>query len=254
VEWSHRLRHKRAIEDLYALQGAVERWADDDPCTVLQYCEVETHKHLVFIEVGHQPDTTVLAPLIGDCIHNFRVALDHLAYQLAVRVSKRDPPPNWDQSGFPICRSPTHFDGSLPNKIGKRKAMPQALYTALEGLQPYKGGDRELLVTLRDLDDLDKHRFPVIVAGIPVVPSFNIGEVRVSQFAGPRLGPIEPGTPVLEYTPLPDTEPDVNFEFAPSISFGKGSPVASAQAVLGVLYGIRHFVRREVFPTLEPFL
>jgi hypothetical protein len=254
LERNHRLAHKRAIEHLYALHGVIERWADDDPCTVREECEVKTRKHSVFLDVDSEPDATEIALIIGECVHGFRRALDHLAYELAIRVTGSDPPPNEDTTGFPVCRSKSHLDGCLPVKIGKRKEMPEALYTALERLQPYHGGPRELLTFIEELDNRDKHRFPALVAGVGAVPNFHIEHAHLSYFAGPRIGPIEPGTPVVEYTPMPDEDVAMNFEFAPTITFAKGSPVAAGMPVLQVLINMRHFLRREVFPPLEPFL
>jgi hypothetical protein len=127
------------------------------------------------------------------------------------------------------------------------------MYAALEELQPYKGGNRVLLAALHHLDNLDKHRFPPVVASAGSVGSLNVESFQ-GYFAGPLLGALEDGAVVLEFIRQPDTDVDMEFEFAASIAFDQRSTVAAGQLVIPLLADIRNFVRNEVFPTFEPFL
>jgi len=208
----------------------------------------------VWVKVIDPPADPRIPLLIGDCVHNIRQALDHLAYRLAVVVRGSDPPPNADKTAFPICSSRKFFDGGLPDRIGPRKAMPGGLYATLEGLQPYHGGDRQLLGVLHHLDNTDKHRFPPIVAAVTNVSGFRIAQAQVSFLQGPRVGPLEDDTPVIEYAPMPDTEVSMQLDYEPGIAFGKGSPVAAGQLVGPLLTSIRFYVLREVIEPLEAFL
>ena len=249
---SHRLKLSRAVEHLYALKAVTERWQQGEPCGIRHYCETQSRKHIFAMEVRSQPADPVIPFLIGDCIHNARHALDHLAYGLAVRVGG-DPPGNEETSQFPI-RKPSSFDGALANDIGPKKAMPKGLYAALEGLQPYHGGGLEVLGALDRLDKLDKHRFPPVVAGVGEVPSFHIGQLSVSYMQGPRVGAVKDGAPILEYVPQPGTDMNMDFEFIPAIAFDERSPVAAGQSVAPFLDSILSVISARVFPTLEPFL
>jgi hypothetical protein len=87
---------------------------------------------------------------VGDAIHNLRSALDHLAYQWW---------PN-EQAAFPIPRKrgrPSTGDyKSLV--LGKVQGAPKAVRIILLSLQPYEGGDHELLWAVSYLDNVDKHR------------------------------------------------------------------------------------------------
>lgn len=236
---TYKTKLMRAIEHANSLQAAVERWAQGDPCVIITKADVKTRKHDISVEVVRQPTDPLIPVLIGDCVHNARQSLDHLAYQLAISVSGSDPPPNENTSEFPIIDRDRHqFDSCLSQKIGRKKSIPTDLYAFIEGLQPYNGGNGEWLAVLHGLDNMDKHRFPPVVAGIGQVGQFNIGTLSVSQLVGPRLGPIEHGTPVIEFTPLPGSPVDMNFNLTPSIAFDKGSPVASAQPVFPVLANI----------------
>jgi hypothetical protein len=190
---------------------------------------------------------------MADCLHNMRQALEHLAYRLAVSVYGADPPPNEENTGFPITTTQAHFDNAVYGKIGAKKVLPKALYAALQAVQPHPGRDQHLWV-LHELDNIDKHRFLPVVAGVATGNRFHIGTFTGSHFQGPRLGPLEPETPVVEYIPAPDAEVDMDLEFSGAIALARTSAVAPGEFVLPLLSGIRIFILREVFPPLEAFL
>lgn len=253
MDSSHRLKLDRAVEHLYALQAAAERWAQTDPCEVIEDCEIETRKHRVFVHLMSEPNDPLIPLRMADCIHNMRQALDHLAYSLAVRLHGCNPPPNEDNTGFPITTNATYFENAVYSKIAPKKLMPKALYTRLKAIQPHPGAPPYLRV-LQVLDDLDKHRFLPVVAGVATGHTLNIEHFNGSYFSGPRLGILEPETPVIEYVPYPGTQVHMEFEFAGAITLGKSSTIAPGNFVLPLLSGIRMFILREVFPPLEEFL
>jgi len=253
VESSHRLKLNHSVDHFEALQKVAERWSDTDPCIIREDCEIETRKHRVFIDLLHQPDDSLIPLCMADCIHNMRQALDHLAYRLAISLHRSDPPPNEDNTGFPITTTQTHFHSAVYAKIAPKKLMPKALYSALQAVQPHPGRHQHLW-TLHELDNLDKHRFPPIVAGVVRGDRFHIGYFKGSYFVGPRLGPLEPETPVVEYIPDPNTDVHMDLSFAGEIALGKGSAVAPGALVLPLLRDIHTFIRQEVFGALEPFL
>jgi hypothetical protein len=252
---SYRIKFDRAVEHFHLLNAAILRWAVRDPCAVVHECEVETRKYVVRMRVFEQPTDPLLPLLIGDCVHNLRQALDHLAYALAVIVHGCDPPPNSETTEFPILHGDRHqFDSELSKKIGPKKRVPRDLYAELEALQPYNGPQNALLSILHDLDRLDKHRFPPIVAGAIEVPNFAIGELAGSQVFGPRVGAIEDGAVILSYIPIPGSKVEMDAQFRPSIAFDQGQTTAGGQLVVNVLGNMLGFVGQNVFPRLEPFL
>jgi hypothetical protein len=252
---SYRLKFHRAIEHLQSLEAAVGRWLHRDACAVIEECEAKTRKHIVRIRVFEQPSDSLIPLLIGDCAHNARQALDHLAYMLAVHVAGSDPPPNAETTEFPILGKDTHqFDSELIKKIGPKSDVPSSLYTELEGLQPYHGGDRQLLAVLHHLDRLDKHRFLPVVAGIMQTPVFYIESLSATHIIGPRLGALEDGAVIIEYIPTPGTEVNMHAQFTASIAFHQRSPVAAGQPVIPLLNNILMFIEAQVWTRLEPFL
>lgn len=250
---SYRLKLHRALEHLYALHAAEQRWTERDACVIVEECELKTRKHVVRLRVFEQPGDPTLRLLTGDVVHALRHSLDHLAYRLAVKIASADPPPNDTTTQFPITSSRAKFDGRLAEKVGPKKRMPSGMYAALEGFQPYKGGNRELLGALHQLDNLDKHRFPPLVSGVAQIGGMHIGHVHASHFVGPRLGALEDDAVILEYIPLPDTNVSMQLQFAGAVAFDQRSTVAAGQPVIPFLASIRNLIRDEVFPTLEPF-
>ena len=216
---------------------------------------MQTRAYRLCVRVLRQPDDPYIPLLAGDCAHCMRQALDHFAYSLAIAVNKADPPPNWEGTQFPITSSRTKFDGGIAEKIGRKKLMPTGLYDALEQLQPYHGGDRKLLGALHALDNLDKHRFPPLVAGIGEVRRFNIGYLSASGgLQAPMLGAIEDGQPILQYVPTPGSEQKFDWEVAYSVAFDRRFPPTGGQVVVPFLATIRHFIRDQVLTPLEAYL
>jgi hypothetical protein len=121
-------------------------------------------------------------------------------------------------------------------------------------LQPYNRGNRELLAVLHRLDNLDKHRFPPLVAGAARVAGLDVAGIPVSNVIPQRLGALEDGAPILEFMPLPYTQMEMHLQYAGTVAFDKRSTVAAGQPVIDLLTAIRAFIRDEVFPKLEPFL
>jgi hypothetical protein len=182
-----------------------------------------------------------------------RQALDHLAYALARRLQGVDPPPNKDNTGFPITTTETHLKNAVYGKVAPKKHLPEAVYAALKAVQPHPG-QNHLLWVLHELDNLDKHRFLPVVAGVAQGASYRIRTFSGSHFVGPRLGLLEPQTPVVEYIPDPEAEMDMQLDFTGAIALDKTSSVAPGEFVVPLLSAIRTFILREVFAPLEAFL
>jgi hypothetical protein len=203
--------------------------------------------------VFEQPNDPTIPLLIGDCVHCLRQALDHLAYSLAIVVNGSDPPVNWEKTQFPITTSPDAFKGGLPDKIGRKKLMPDGLYEALEGIQPYKGPNGGTLLILHGLDNVDKHRFVPVVAAVGHIPKVEVGRI-VGAGLTIQLGPIEDEEPFLEFIPEEGADQHFQWTFTPSIAFDRESPVAGGKLIPPLLRKIRNLIRDEIFPTFEAFL
>jgi len=133
--------------------------------------DADTGQHVLY--VGYLPD---LGPFLkrvslclGDSLHNFRSALDHLTYQLAL----------WNTGGhvsrpkrvqFPIVNDPGHFKSARGDALCEVHPDHQAI---IERFQPYNriaeglsiGPYFHSLGVLRDLDNADKYGLlnPVLI-------------------------------------------------------------------------------------------
>lgn len=203
------------------------------------------------------PYVTDWSPIIGDCLHNLRSALDHLAYQLARN-------PNTHTS-FPIHSNPPRgpwYRGHkvrLPNISG---GIENDVRRILDAVQPYNRRDLNRgLDLLRDLDDIDKHRI-ILVA------------VAVNKNAlGTYWGPLEetpqghfvfPGKAlkhhevfaVVKYT-RPQPEPDPNLKFLPHVAFDRARSIPNSirgDEVTGVLNDLAILVENDVLPRFKRFV
>ena len=99
----------------------------------------------------------MLAPIIGDAVHNLRSALDILACDLAKLNGQSD-----DGVYFPFAKSESELDRQIAGRRFDR-AGPAAV-AELKALRPYKGGNT-LLRGVHDLDIQDKHQFIIPVDG-----------------------------------------------------------------------------------------
>lgn len=103
------------------------------------------------------PTPEKLSMLFGEWLYQLRAGLDGLAYQLAVRDSGEDPPPNPSGIYFPIFDSKTKFTKNRP-RIG---AMNHETVADLERIQPYHAEPSHLsnvLWWINELARLDRHR------------------------------------------------------------------------------------------------
>ena len=166
----------------------------------------------VAVRVPIPPIVTLVA---GDCIHNLRSALDHIAYESVAKVGTS----NCD---FPIwTREGSDFSQSEWRKLVRAKVPggnAASLRRYLEAIRPLRGGADEYLWSLHRLDIFDKHRLLLAVYattefitavtsahGVEVnedgtevhVP--NIGEVE-ARFIPATQFPIEDGTVLAEFT------------------------------------------------------
>lgn len=224
---------------------------------------MHTRKHTLTLRVLEQPTDAIFPLLIGDAIHNMRQGLDHLAYRLAIQVRQADPPPNEVTTMWPIRDTQSKLQGGIANDIGSKKHMPSGMYAAIEGFQPYNGGDGLLLGALHTLDNRDKHRLLPVVAGIAEALDLHgttaTGGVAIGGFLfAPTIhggGTIQLGA-VEDRRIIMEAGSEVNVDVRPtaSIAFDQSNDVAPGKLVLPLLQAIHDTIVQRLFPTMEQFL
>jgi hypothetical protein len=154
--------------------------------------------------------------MAADSIHNFRCALDHLVYAIAIHESTLDPPPNANSLMFPICDTPESFQ----DEVKKRRlgTISDPVRAAIEPFQPYNRTHPKLpplLSMLRDFENANKHKLLQLVYA-----AMSTGEMG---FTGSRLssgrefeffinsGEIKDGTEVAAFV-FDDPAPEYKFD------------------------------------------
>lgn len=158
--------------------------------------------------------------LIGDAIHNYRSALDHLAWDL-VEANHQKPT---TKTSFPIFSDPNAYKQVFDKKTAGMSAQAKAIIDSeqpLNAKNPTRGG---LLALLNDLDIIDKHRHIYVtltatdggmfIPGLPVQVGIK-GDYYVHE------GPVDENTVLAR---IPKGYEDTNFVPAFSLSFGPSIP------------------------------
>jgi hypothetical protein len=175
---------RRAGEHLKSLKKEVRTFREQRSCSIGRYTQPDTGVY--FLYAAPKPVPTEISTLAGDVLCNLRPALDYLIFDLATLDSGE----TQDGTQFPICDSPELFKRKTKSWL---KGVSENHIAGIEGLQPYKGGDRsQWLAWLRDLSNPDKHReLSVIATGIA-------GDFEVSkkpQRIRARVNPNAPKSP-----------------------------------------------------------
>lgn len=183
---------RRADEHLKAIKGIIASGLTASNYAAVKEVNADATRYSIFLRVKQDLPFEDLSLLVGDCIHNFRSALDHLLYAVAVHESGTNPPPGETDLMFPIT-SAGKFEGSR----WRIKTLSLDVQTAIETLQPDKRRHPEIppaLWLLRTYDDVDKHRLLHVVlasvhtghlgtiVGIPIGRqydiAFNMGSLK----------------------------------------------------------------------------
>jgi hypothetical protein len=255
----------RAEHHLGVLEDDIgERVAEPDFMTTWTDRDRQGRVRIRVKEISQIPDDWHVR--IGECVHDMRSALDHLAYGLNIIGSSKDPPPNHRASAFPI------FPDQNTYRHGSRALIahfPRGAKTRVERLQPYRGRKDDpfsprRLSDLSELSNIDKHRrFPVTAPSLRLyqVPSSVEGN-RVTHYTEQyRL--LKPDTTMLwiEVPTLPRhiKEPHVDFNFTPRIELvgALANPPVHLlfphEPVTFTLGAILDFIRVRVLPEFEPW-
>ena len=216
-----------------------------------------------------------LGLLIGECVHQYRSALDHLAFQLLIANTKgRIPARVVKRSEFPIFNSGPKFrgkrnrKGKLSSGSGRAKieGIDPRAQAVIEWLQPYhrRKNPRALsLWQLQELANIDKHRLLHLsrsaLQGSPMmgVKARNVAEVRGGFIPGPfKRNAIVGEFEVVPIDPRYPFEMHMQPELLTDVAFSKASPARSVRglSVVLTLYLIGQFIASDVLPPLTEIL
>lgn len=159
LKWGHAGRlHERLLHDVQmwrASLGAQSRatYSDD-------------HRVVTFhASIATMPPTYEWSLTFGDAVHNYRSALDALAWEMANLDDNEPDPRDARHLYFPIKRTRAEFDEQARTRL---KSVPKFVLDRMEQLQPHHTEPIEdgIGLIMSDLDNQDKHRSAIEMRAI----------------------------------------------------------------------------------------
>jgi hypothetical protein len=187
------LKLKRARHLLEELERAIDAYGTGEHFRVVQTANVSQQSIDFTLRIDTPPPLEEWGLVFGDCVHNMRAALDHLAWQV-------DPTPKAGPGGtaFPIyVTKPATWP---PRAVGR---MPAEAQRIIQGLQPYyvaqsaEDLDEHFLALVHSLDISDKHGV-LLMTGVAVVAEKTKGLVFGASIESGNFPPFVDGAPVMQ--------------------------------------------------------
>ena len=191
----------------------------------------------------------VLSAMIGDAIHNLRVSLDHLAWQL-VTATGSNPGTN---TSFPV-----HTTAPTPDRRGRTRpqispGIPLPVRDILDEVQPYKLAKpaHHDLAVLHELDIIDKHR-ELLIAIIGVKSISWFGEFATHGF---NAGPYSDGDEICRFAYSgPRQESNPVFDFTVRLDEPAAGPWGLMLSAADLVRRSLNYVEDEVLPRFRGYI
>ena len=240
--------HRKEIE------RRIDRFIDNQAYETAREVDPKTGQHLWIGKIKKQPPIIRWGALIGDCLFNFRSALDHLAYDLAVAHSGFPLDPEVEfRSEFPIFWRRQITPQELSNKLGA--VAPDARDLIVE-MQPYGRKNRAALKYLDSLQNFDKHRTLHLVQATAVAVGWYGDDSPFGNGGGDgeiNLRPFKDGDVIARSPTTPDPKSHNDPVFSFGIAFSGEGPGSGYEVKL-MLSWIGQHIEKGVIPPLLRFL
>lgn len=242
---------RRANEHFEVVERELTQFMRSNPYRLVAKYDPTERQIVAKARAVIHPATDRWACLIGDCVHNVRSALDHLACQLLL-LAGGIPKMGRGGTAFPILDTFTGPKGG-PRAVaitGTSGAVSGAVLAFVEGCQPReRRGDEHghPLWLLSELDNMDKHRELTTTA--TRMEGFSIGLRTVRDvdlhfdFVG-HWGPFDETTELAKWTVTPtgpNPEVEVNHTGSLGIALDPAIGPAAEKQVLALLTELREY-------------
>ena len=249
--------HRRILwwaeQSLGRLEEVVKEFVSKHPAVLVTKHDPTTDEYVVSLKVRRMAVQDEWTFLIGDTLHNMRVALDYLTFKIV------NPDPSDERlvraTQFPIAKAKSDWANLQRSRIGTLSPSIQAVF---ESLQPYHALNSprlEPLAVLNALENVHKHRF--LLDAYPSVTSLGFVGDRHKvgiNYTNVPFGPVEDGKELWRYTFVDPAEKwDLQFRIRTHVCFDRNGP-AQGQMVVTALREIRDHIKHTVFPALEPYI
>ncbi len=268
---SHRLKLNRAKRHFDLLNGEISAFLDLEPFGAVfgkPGPEAAVIPILGIVKVEPSLEWPVI---VGDCVHNLRSGLDHLAWELAGVQGRAQP-----GTEFPVFLDRDKYwrmSGGRPARgsgLHKVRGMNQHIQEVIEGLQPYNRSDGppdlHPLWLLQQLSNEDKHKALSVIGTVMEDSEVNIlrregsGCVElehVFDYGVPLRNGAQIGYLRVVRSEAPISGPPLEMEFAVDgtffVAFGK-ERAGRGLRVLDTLASVANYISLTVLPQLEPLL
>ncbi len=252
---SFALKLGRAMEHAQTLDREIRGWIEGEPDLIVAERKDDAEGRR--IEWRFRPDVVVdpaWSLLIGDCIHNLRSALDHLALALAVRHSGHLSRKAERTSEFPIFGPRQMTSTECRDRIGCIDPLAQTL---IQGLQPHHASpyDKHPLWLIQDLDNVDKHRFVnatlIVSGGMEVVGLVDLRAASLEIDGGAAAEPDAP-VAILRFDETADDEMEMGLQPLVHVAFSEGP--AGGMPVIDTVRHLHAYVEKDIVGPLSNFL
>lgn len=143
---------ERAEKHLVDFEEVLSSWIATNPLSLEGMMSPNRRTEKLYVSLASEMPLE-LDVILGDCVHNLRSVLDHLAMSLAIDNGAS---PTNKSVYFPIYTDPDEYKSEGVKKIKKLSGPAKDF---IEGIQPYhREGDSWVLTELSFLDNRDKHR------------------------------------------------------------------------------------------------
>lgn len=257
-----------ANDHIQSLQSEIGAFFDGDNYAVTTQFDEKTDYHILRVQIREDAPLERWGLIVGDILHNLRTCLNYVVYQLAVRGSSLDPPPDAGSLQFPIFikEHGNHgYDSKAPKQIAN---IPGGAAALIKDLQPFGKADADLWV-LRELSNADKHK--TLTLTVAFLRSFSAWDSKTVGVltAMSTVGYVHPDTGERIVHDLYDDmelskgkfgpddvnrAADVQTDAAFDVIFGEGpAPSLKNQVVTTKLLSLAEAVG-DVLNTFKPFL
>jgi hypothetical protein len=186
----------RAEEHLATLDASLGTWRGSNPYTFTDAKNPDKTEIRFYAHFNIAPPVIRWAVLAGDCVHNLRSALDHLAWE-ATDSTKRG-----SSVEFPIFEDRDKFlnegRGGGRYKIrGIESAETRDLICRYQPWHNPKGADQDSLWLIHEFDRMDKHQ---VLTPVGIVPREIAAQIAV-EYATEEIA-TQAGPPVIIAPPF----------------------------------------------------
>jgi hypothetical protein len=254
------LKLNRAERHLEAVKEMVDGFCESNFYSTT--CELDKKRRLIVRAKDVEDPPPELGVVVGDCVFNYRSALDQFAYALAAAHTDPLPDKLAAASAFPIYNSGPKFRGRGARPAARKIAgMSRGARARIERLQPYhrrKDPPLAALWRLEELSNIDKHRLIHVTAAVGVRSQFSVRGGGIYRLAGiqPVFGPMKENAIVGRFWGEFDLDAGVDVEanISPEIVFDRRSEARSVRgrSVFLTLLEIRECIVNRVLAVLEP--